>query len=414
MKPWDEFLQEQEKLLGVDAIDKWARTLKVVDFDAANLYLEASDSFQIHWFEEHLRPRLIRFFKNNNGRPIKVHLASGQEGPKKKKWQPVFNLAADYINPRMTFESYFAGEINQTHFTLLRQVIEKGGFNPIYLYGPEGSGKTHLLMAAANLLTKKKCFYVSTDTLTRHIVTAIRNGGMKQLRQLYREQDVLLLDDIEELADRSATQEEFFHTFNTLHVAGKQIILAGSSAPEKLSGIEPRLTSRFEWGLVLSLQPLPYEDRLAWIRAKSPELSQDVQLYLAREFESMKSLIAAVGISKGRPLSIVQKTVASLLEEQRKKAITSEKIVKNIAEIFGIRVADILGKPQAQEFSVPRQIAMYLCRTHLKQSFLKIGEFFSRDHSTVMTSVKTIEKKIREQDNVVLSSLHQLKSKLKF
>ncbi|HNA62883.1 MAG TPA: DnaA/Hda family protein, partial [Rhabdochlamydiaceae bacterium] len=239
-------------------------------------------------------------------------------------------------------------------------------------------------------------------------------GGMKQLRQLFREQDVLFLDDIEELADRSATQEEFFHTFNTLHVAGKQIILAGSSAPEKLSGIEPRLTSRFEWGLVLSLQPLPYEDRLAWIRAKSPELTQDVQLYLAREFESMKSLIGAVGISKGRPLSIVQKSVASLLEEQRKKAITSEKIVKNIAEIFGIRVTDILGKPQAQEFSVPRQIAMYLCRTHLKQSFLKIGEFFSRDHSTVMTSVKTIEKKIREQDNVVLSSLHQLKSKLKF
>jgi chromosomal replication initiator protein len=408
MKPWDEFLKSQEKILGVDAIDKWARTLKVVDFDAANLYLEARDSFQIHWFEEHLRSQIVKFFKNNNGRAIKVHLA-GQEGPKKKKWQPVFNLAADYVNPRMTFDSYFAGEANQTHLTLFREVVEKGGFNPIYLYGPEGSGKTHLLMAAANLHPGKKCFYVTTDTLTQHIVAAIRNGGMKRLRQLYREQDVLLLDNIEELANRNATQEEFFHTFNALHVGGKQIILAGKDVPEKLSGIEPRLTSRFEWGLVLSLQSLPYQDRLAWVQEKSPDVAQDIQHYLAREFESMRGLIAAVGISKGKPLSIVQKSVAPLLEEQRKKAITSEKIVKHVAEIFGIRAADILGKAQTQEFSVPRQIAMYLCRTHLKQSFLKIGEFFSRDHSTVMTSVKSIEKKIGEQDNVVLSALNQLR-----
>ena len=409
MKTWDEFLRDQEKTLGVEAIDKWARTLKIVDFDAANLYLEASDSFQVNWVEEHLRPKIVRFFKNNNGRSIKVHLSSGQIGPKKKKWQPVFTLSPDSINPNSTFKSYFAGDSNPTHFTLLKESVEKGGFNPIYLYGPQGCGKTHLLMAAANLLQEKKCFYVTTDTLTNHLVAAIRNGGMKQLRQLYREQDVLLVDNIEELAHRNATQEEFFHTFNTLHVSGKQIILAGNTSPDKLHGIEPRLTSRFEWGLVLSFQSLSYPDRLSWIEAQFLDLTQDVRQFLAREFESMRLLMAAARMAKAKPLSMVQKNITHLLEEQQKRAITPEKIVKHVADCFGVRVADILGKAQSQEFSLPRQIAMYLCRLQLKLSFLKIGELFSRDHSTVITSVKSIEKRAGEQDKAVLSCLNKIR-----
>jgi chromosomal replication initiator protein len=425
MKTWEQFLQGHVKELGPEAVDKWAKSLKIVHFDAANLYLEAQDSFQITWFEEHLRPLVRRCFRNNNHRPIKVHLSlANAPSPKDKKiWKPILNLAPDSLNPACKWETYFPGATNQINFALFKEALEKSSFNPVYLHGTEGIGKSHLLMAAAAYLTSqnKRCFYVTASTLTNHIVAAMRTGAMQKLRDLYREHDVLLLDDIHQLAHRSATQEELFHTFNTLHVAGKQIVMAGSRLPSLLDGIEPRLTSRFEWGLVLPFLPLSDQEQKALflLRAEQKKiiLSEEIIDYLLRELPSVKPLLSALETIQNRKrealLPLVQKWIEPLLEEQKRKALTPEKIVHATAEEFEIRVGDILGRSQNQECSAPRQVAMYLCRSLLKMPFLKIAEVFSRDHSTVMTSIKGVDKKIGEHDEIMLSSINQIKTKLK-
>jgi chromosomal replication initiator protein len=420
MRAWEEFLQGQVKDLGSEAIDKWAKPMKVVHFDAGNLYLEAQDSFQLSWFEEHLRSPIKSQFRNNNQRPIKVHVSlANAPSPKDKKiWKPVLNLAPDGLDPGCSFESYFPGNTNQISFSLFKDALEKSSYNPIYLHGPEGTGKSHLLMASAFYLTslKKQCFYVKAGTLTSHIVAAMRTGAMQKLRDLYRQHDVLLVDDIHQLAHRSATQEELFHTFNTLHMAGKQIILAGSRLPSLLEGIEPRLTSRFEWGLVLPFQPLSPLERKEFLRQKIQQkqspLSEATEAFLLQQLPDVKLLQRALETLHHRKDKNDQAWIAPLLEEMKRKALTPGKIVQVTAEIFEIRADDILGRSQNQECSLPRQVAMYLCRSLLKMPFLKIAEIFSRDHSTVMTSVKNIEKKIGEHDEVILSMIHLIKPKL--
>ncbi len=302
---------------------------------------------------------------------------------------------------------------------------EKMIYNPIYLHGPSDSGKSHLLMAAFTYLTqqKKQCFYVTASTLTNHIVAAMRTGGMQKLRELYRQHDVLLVDDVHQLAHRSATQEELFHTFNALHVAGKQIILAGSRLPSLLEGIEPRLTSRFEWGLVLPLLALTVQEQKEFCQSRAKEkkldLSKAIEEFLLNNLTSVKSLQSAldtIGLRKGKnevTVPLLQKWIEPLLEEQKRKALTPEKIVQATAETFEISAADILGRSQNQGCSLPRQAAMYLCRSMLKMPYLKIATVFSRDHSTVMTSVKSVEKKIGEQDDSMLSTMNTIKLRLK-
>lgn len=416
MKVWEEFLQKEAQQLGSEAIEKWAKTLKVVDFDAANLYLEAGDSFQAHWFEEHLRPRL-HFFRNNNGRPIKVHLATPQS-LSKKKWKPTLNLAGDPLDPKVRFNTFFPAKADQTSLAMLQESLEKGLYNPIYLHGAEGVGKSHLLMAAAHFLQvqKKKCLYVKAGTLTQHIVAAIRSSSMQKFRDFYRQHDVLLVDDIDQLAHRSATQEELFHTFNTLHLAGKQILLAGKQIPSKLDGIEPRLTSRFEWGLVLPFHPLTDAERKEFLAHLNLPILEEVQAFLLSQFPSVKSLLRSLELlplkKKDLTLTEVQRLTAPLVEQQRKKSLTPEKIVHATAEIFEIRPSDILGRSQNQECSAPRQVAMYLCRSLLKMPFLKIAEVFSRDHSTVMTNVKAIENKLAQQDAALLPALQSIQQKI--
>ena len=306
MKVWEEFLQTQVKELGSEAIEKWARSLKVVFFDAGNLYLEAQNAFQVNWFEEHLRPQVRQFFRNNNQRLIKVHVSlAGAPSPQDKKiWKPVLNLAPDTLDPGCRFETYFPGATNLTSFSLLKESLEKPAYNPIYLHGPSGTGKTHLLMASSAYLTaqKKQCFYVTATTLTNHIVAAMRTGGMQKLRELYRKHDVLLVDDVHQLAHRSATQEELFHTFNTLHMAGKQIILAGSGLPSLLEGIEPRLTSRFEWGLVLPFQLLSAQEQKEYFKQRAEKLHvpREIEDFLLENLTSIKSLQTALEIYRTR------------------------------------------------------------------------------------------------------------------
>ncbi len=414
VKEWSAFLDEHQKTVGSDAIERWARTLKILHFDAGNLYLEAIDPFQLNWFEQYLRPLIKKSFQTLNGRPIKVHLTLCGTPSKeaKKEWKPPLDLHPDSLLSNCTFQTFFPGTTNDFHFKLFYDTILKKTYNPVYVQGPTGVGKTHLLMAACHLLKEQNrtVFYIKADRLTQHIVAAIRSGAMTSLRELYRKHDVLVIDEIETLDGRSASQEELFHTFNTLHLAGKQILLSGDALPSDLKGIEPRLTSRFEWGLVLSFKALNFEDREAYLKdllsRKKIVLEATVTQECLNLLPTIALLTRAADILEVRSqstqptLQLLHLWLSPLIQEQQKKVLTSEAILQAVARHFDIHLEDLTGRSQTQEHTTPRQIAMHLCRTHLHLPYMKIADLFSRDHSTVMTSVKIIDKRIQDTPTI--------------
>ncbi|MCH9611065.1 MAG: Chromosomal replication initiator protein DnaA [Chlamydiales bacterium] len=422
MRAWEDFLKQLEQDLGSEIVKKWVRPLRVVRFDALNLYLEAKDSFKSIWFEEHLRPRIESSFVNNNNKKIKVHIQVASEEPKQKKRKkgeqalPAFDLTFDELDPNATFEQTVTCPSNMLAFKLLLEVCEGGeiAFNPIYLFGRAGTGKTHFMMAAANMMREsgKRVLYVRSDTFTEHVVKAIRTGEMQVFRKAYRNVDALLIDDLEVFSRKGATQEEFFHTFNTLHTEGKQLILSSNCAPSELKHVEPRLVSRFEWGITVPLQPLPKDEMFELLQQKSAKLNfalqPDVRDFLVDTFGSnAKTLLKAFdalilrthlnkGLGRAAPSSLeaVKKALTDLIQQEEKAVITPGKIIRTVADYYGIKMDDILSKSQSRECVLPRQIAMHLCRNELNLPFMKIGDIFSRDHSTVMTSVKQIQKGI--------------------
>ncbi len=447
MRAWDEFLVQQEVELGTDTVNKWLKPLKVIKFDACNLYLEAKDSFQLMWFEEHLRSKVSAKLVNNNKKRIKVHLAliNATAAPAKKKrvaqqavpQPPKFLLQFDDIDPLCTFDNVFCSESNRVAFQLLCKLAlgELGVFNPIFLHGSAGVGKTHLLMATVHALRQKgfNVLYSRAETFTDHVVSAIRAGEMSVFRQAYRNSDVLCIDDVHVFARKAATQEELFHTFNTLHLAGKQIILSANCSPAELQLIEPRLISRFEWGIAMALEA-PNQEELRQILQKKAEalhfpLNHKIVEFLIETFTSgTKSLVRALEAlilrthlqesSLGHSattltLPTVKYHLSDLILEEQQAAVTPEKVIKTVAEYFGLRPEDIIGKAQSREYVLPRQIAMHICRHQLKLPFMKIGDVFSKDHSTVMSSVKVIQKGLEKDDPDIQSNLKAIVKKIK-
>ncbi|OGN71675.1 MAG: chromosomal replication initiator protein DnaA [Chlamydiae bacterium RIFCSPLOWO2_02_FULL_49_12] len=442
MQAWDQFLNELERELGQKTVQKWLRTLKVVHFDACNLYLEAPDAFQMLWFEEHIRKKASRSLKNNNFRPIKVHLtASGSDSRiKEKRGRKVtkeiksdepFYIASDPLDVKSSFDTYLISEENSYPLQFLKQLTSLGrlaSFNPLYLLGEKGSGKTHLLMALCVALKEKghAVHFVHTESFTEHFISAIRLGKMEQFRHAYRTIDVLILDDIHLLARRNATQEELFHTFNALHSRGKQIILASSLSPSQLQDIEPRLVSRFEWGLLLTLKPLslPKRRELLSLRASNAHfpLPDEIADLLLSSFPNVESLLVAFDAlilrSEEQQKSFqdresAERLLKDLLAQENEKRLTPEKIIISVAHAFDLQKEELMGRAQTKECSLPRQLAMYLCRKELKRSFKEIGRIFHRDHSTVISGIRKIQKKLDKQDAFLSTSLSQVQKWLK-
>lgn len=435
MKAWDDFLLSEEQEIGAATVKKWLSTLKVVRFDNSSLYLEAKDSFQAHWFEEHIRPKLAKRLLTAKNRPIKVHLSvatsKATESPKeakKSKNEDPLKLLWETPDSTQTFDQFIWAEDNQIIQKLLEQVTEgtaDPSFNPLFLYGPPGCGKSHLLNACALELRKKsiKTILVKAETFTEHVVAAIRAGQMQQFRATYRHADVLLIDDIQIFANKGSTQEEFFHTFNTLHVLTHRIILTANSPPRELVGIEPRLVSRFEWGISLGLHPLKKADLRKLVMQRAHErhvtLSDKTVDFLLETFtQSPKSLMRALDALALRlpPKTLAQEAdlrriLSDLIQAELAALVTPEKVIRAVAEHWGILVDDILGKSQSRECVLPRQVAMSLCRHHLELPFTKIGTLFDRDHSTVISAIRHITKK-QEDDKELASSLHTLTKQL--
>ncbi len=480
MDIWNQFLETLEIEFGKETIDHWLRSLKCIQSDQKNIWFEAPTSFQVLWFEEHIRRRLSSLhLPNDKDSPIQVHLSTAEEleverqkkraqkrtkadanrllapspfGKKRKAPLPATSFRPEFpdLDPTATFHSFIETTENSIVVKLIDEMcghlhrkrlesitpskslyensaIQKTDHfaipNPIYIWGGPGSGKSHLLQATAFRLRQSglSVIMASSDLFTEHVIRSIRAGEMSTFRWVWRNVDVLIVDDIHLFSRKQATQEEFFHTFNTLHTAGKQIILSASCLPQQLQHIESRLISRFEWGIVLQVESLTKKELPALLSAKAtlmnfPLSEKQIDFLSTLLPNSVKStvkgldaLILRASLSHREPrslsLSIIKDLLQDLIHEEEKSALTAKKIISFVAEHVGIPYEEIIGKSQSRESVVPRQLSMYLIRKHLKIPYMKIGDIFGKDHSTVMSSIRQIEKQISISGTEIGASL---------
>jgi len=335
------------------------------------------------------------------------------------------------FNPKNTFESFVVGTNNNFSFAAAKAVAEAPGksYNPLFLYGGVGLGKTHLLHAIGQHVTGSKkgarVAYVSSEKFTNEYIDAIQNNKLVGFRKKYRQTDVLLIDDIQFLAGKERIQEEFFHTFNALHESHKQIVLTCDRPASEIQGLESRLVSRFEWGLVTDLQPPDIEMRLAILKKKAQimnvVLEDDVINFLAsrirtniRRLEGALIRVASYASLTGKKLTIevVENLLREILHEEGRQTISIEVIQKRVAEHFDIRLADMTSKRRPENIAFPRQIAMYLSRQMTESSLNTIGEAFGgRDHGTVLHACRLVKDRM-EVDSNVRHVVHYLEKQL--
>ena len=319
------------------------------------------------------------------------------------------------LNPRFTFDSFVVGSSNQFAHAAARAVAESPSrsYNPLFLYGGVGLGKTHLVHAIAHEVVRRspgaRVMYLSAERFLNELINALRFERMHEFKSRYRELDVLLMDDIHFIAGKDSTQEEFFHTFNALHDAQKQIVVTSDALPKEIPTLEERLRSRFEWGLIADIQPPDLEMKVAIIRKKAAaekaEIPNDVALFIAgtvktnvRELEGRLNRVLAFSSLTGKPVSVelAKETLRDILGHEENRAIPAE-ILKTVASHYGLRVSDLKAKTNAKPIAFPRQVAMYLCRKLTGLSYPEIGRLFNdKHHSTVMHSVEKIEKLVED------------------
>ncbi|HEV8117090.1 MAG TPA: chromosomal replication initiator protein DnaA [Thermoanaerobaculia bacterium] len=323
-----------------------------------------------------------------------------------------------FLNPRFTFDTFVVGPSNQFANAAARAVGESPArtYNPLFLYGGVGLGKTHLMHAIAQEVVKRfpsqRVLYISAERFLNELINALRFEKMHEFKQRYRELDVLLVDDVQFIAGKDSTQEEFFHTFNALHDAQRQIVLTSDALPKEIPTLEERLRSRFEWGLIADIQPPNLEMKVAILRKKAEaekiNIPNDVALYIAasvksnvRELEGRLNRVVAFASLTGKALSVelARETLKDILGTEETRA-TPQEIMKLVAGHYGLRVSDMKAKSNAKPIAFPRQVAMFLCRKLTALSYPEIGRLFNdKHHSTVMHSVEKIERLAEDDPN---------------
>lgn len=327
------------------------------------------------------------------------------------------------LNSKYRFDTFVVGGNNKFAHSASLAVAESPGvaYNPLYLYGGAGLGKTHLMHSIGHFILEHnpdmKVLYVTSEQFTNEVIESIRSGNaskMTKLREKYRTVDVLLIDDVQFIIGKESTQEEFFHTFNVLHSAGKQIILSSDKPPKEMETLEERFRSRFEWGLIADIQPPDYETRMAILKKNAEnynkEINEEIFQYIAtniksniRELEgAFNKVIAYSKLNKVEiNLSSVQEALKDIISPNEKKQITSGLIVEVVAEHFGITPEDIISKRRNTEYVLPRQICMYLCRKYTDDSLQSIGKAVGKkDHTTVIHGIEKITEDIEKNDEL--------------
>jgi chromosomal replication initiator protein len=443
-KIWSSAQEHLRSKLSADTYNMWFASLRATAIDPSHVTLEAANEFCEVWLKDNYSSLLQDALAIAAGRQLQIKFKStpgtapmttAAAAPAKVKTPAVVHerLANGdtHFNPKNTFDSFVVGNNNNFAYAAAKAVAEAPGksYNPLFLYGGVGLGKTHLLHAIGQQVsaTKKgaRVAYLSSEKFTNEYIDGIQNNQLAKFRKKYRQTDVLLIDDIQFLAGKERIQEEFFHTFNALHEGHKQIVLTCDRPASEIQGLEHRLVSRFEWGLVTDLQPPDIEMRRAILNKKAQNmgvtLPEDVLDFLAnrirtnvRRLEGALIRVASYASLTGKKLSIevVEGLLREILHEEGRFSISIEVIQKKVAEHYDIRLADMTSKRRPENIAFPRQVAMYLSRQMTESSLNTIGEAYGgRDHGTVLHACRLVKDRM-EVDANVRQVVHYLEKQL--
>jgi chromosomal replication initiator protein len=419
---WERIQSQLIDEYGEATYSSWLKPLSLVDHQEGCIRLSAPNAFMRDWVQNNYAERVktLLQIENQNIRGLDV-IVEAQSAPVKLLDQPLLDIpeVSSNLDLRFTFENFIVGKPNELAHAAARKVAEseKVTFNPLFLYGGVGLGKTHLMHAIAWQIKKchpkRKVIYLSAEKFMYQFVRALRFKDTVSFKDQFRSVDVLMIDDVQFISGKDSTQEEFFHTFNALVDQNRQIIISADKSPSDLEGMEERLKSRLGWGLVADIHPTTYELRLGILHAKAEQMQaivpQKVLEFLAykissnvRELEGALTRVVAHSTLVGREISLdtTQEVLRDLLRANDRR-VTIDEIQKKVAEYYSIRISDMHSPRRARAVARPRQVAMYLAKQLTPRSLPEIGKKFGgRDHTTVMHAVKRIEELMGEEKNM--------------
>ncbi len=431
---WQAILGNMEVSLSKANFNTWFKNTSIVERGSDSMIVGVPSAFSRDWIASKYHQEILKALKSlaPEIKEIKYQLASqantGQskasavKEPREETAQK--ELAAPTpssrsgLNPKYTFETLIVGKNNELAHAAGQAVAKNPGtqYNPLFIYGGVGLGKTHLMHAAGHRLIqnnpKARILYITSEKFANDYIDAIKQKRMEGFKKEYRSVDALLIDDIQFMAGKEGFQEEFFHTFNELRDKGRQIIITSDRPPKEIPGVEQRLVSRFEWGMVADIQAPDLETRMAILRTKMEKkgvvLGEDILFYIAenvisniRELEGALNRLAVYQQMENRGLVLDQaKTILASIVGIKKRVTSAKKIAESVAEFYNISMEDLIKQSRKKEFVKPRQVAMYLIRKELDNSFPSIGDFFGgRDHTTVMHAVEKMTNLISQKED---------------
>ncbi|WP_352399954.1 chromosomal replication initiator protein DnaA [Anaerotignum sp.] len=433
---WNEALKIIEEESSAVSFETWFRPIVPYGIQDNCFYLQVENPLAKDMLEKRYFDLLRNTLKQVLKRDLEIIILLGNERPLKMMQQnDTQKQNTDFprnLNPKYVFSSFVVGNSNRMAHAASLAVAEAPAknYNPLFLYGNSGLGKTHLMHSIAHYIldhnNAAKVLYVTSETFTNELILSIQNNKNEAFRNKYRNIDVLLIDDIQFISKKEGTQEEFFHTFNALYESTKQIIISSDRPPKEIETLEDRLRSRFEMGLIADIQPPDYETRIAILRKKAErdnlQVPDDVMAYIAkniasniRELEGALTRIVAFATLTNQNISITlaENSLKDIFSENASAPLTPDLIQEIVAEHYNIRVEDMQGSKKPKNIAFPRQISMYLCRKLLDISLPKIGESFGgRDHTTVIHAISKIEKQL-ENDTALQNTILQLEKEIK-
>lgn len=428
---WSQVLKKLEERLSKPSFETWLQGTTPVTMYESTLIIGVPNDFTKEWLENRYSYLIKEIVQQITAEEYEVNFVVPQDDSvnlqkPKKKFSAVDrnneDLITTQLNPKYTFETFVIGNSNRFAHAASLAVAEAPAkaYNPLFIYGGVGLGKTHLMNAIGHYVLDQKVdgkvVYISTEKFTNEFINAIRDNKTVEFRNKYRTIDVLLIDDIQFLAGKEQTQEEFFHTFNTLHENNKQIIISSDRPPKEIPTLEDRLRSRFEWGLITDIQSPDLETREAILRKKADienlDIPNSVIMFIAnkvatniRELEGALTRVMAYSSMTGQEVSVelAQQALKDILPDAKSDVINVEKIQQVVAEHFQLKVEDFKAKKRTRAVAHPRQIAMYLSRELTDNSLPKIGEMFGgRDHTTVLHAHEKVKNDIEANKNFKL------------
>jgi len=439
---WDKCLSDIKKEVKPQLFKTMFKDLKLVYVDSEVAKIKASDRIVKEYLEKNYLPLIRKVISKHIGKEIEVKILLPEEVH--KPLQLELNLFKESkkekiesnLNPKYTFENFVVGASNQFAHAAAVAVAENPGraYNPLFIYGGVGLGKTHLMQAIGNFIKSrspsKTIVYITTESFMNELIEALRNDKMSEFREKYRTVDVLLMDDIQFIGGKDRTQIEFFHTFNSLYEAEKQIVLTSDRPPKDIPTLTDRLRSRFEWGLIADIQPPDFETRIAILKRKAEEEGIDVDdnvlKLLAtiiksniRQLEGALVKLKAKSDLEGKPID--EKLVKEMFPNGKYVKITNpsrppvaiDRIKEAVCQSFGVSIKEIEGSSRKKQVALARQVAMYLLRKLGNFSYPKIAYAFNRkDHTTVMHAVEKVEK-LRYEDRELSLIIEELEKRLK-